>query len=142
MTIRRSTRFALVVLLLLSLLASQPSRANQGSYDTIRVEDGDGNQSLYRVWLTWPQMLLTTPDGGAWVFFTGQAGTIDAPLLKHTDRTGWRMVVDPAGQNATTDWRVLGRGPDTTWLELAESSPQMGTAPCTSPVRQPGAVVT
>lgn len=45
-------------------------------------------------------------------------GTIDAPLAKHSTKTGWRMAVDPAGQRAVTDWRVLGRGPATTWLEL------------------------
>lgn len=46
------------------------------------------------------------------------SGTIDAPLAKHTTKTGWRMAVDPSGQRAVTDWRVLGRGPATTWLEL------------------------
>jgi tRNA pseudouridine32 synthase/23S rRNA pseudouridine746 synthase len=42
------------------------------------------------------------------------AGVIDAPLLKRTDRTGWRMVVDPGGakggQPATTEWRIMGVG--------------------------------
>lgn len=56
-----------------------------------------------------------------WAVVTGapevDAGTIDAPLRKRTDRSGWRMVVDPAGQRAVTDWRVLGRGPGLTWLE-------------------------
>ena len=28
------------------------------------------------------------------------------------------MVVDPAGQPALTDWRVLGEAPGVTWLEL------------------------
>ena len=46
------------------------------------------------------------------------AGTIDAPLLKHNEWAGWRMIVDPAGQRAVTDWRVLGRGAGLTWLEL------------------------
>jgi tRNA pseudouridine32 synthase/23S rRNA pseudouridine746 synthase len=46
------------------------------------------------------------------------SGTIDAKLAKHATKTGWRMAVDPAGQRAVTDWRVLGRGPATTWLEL------------------------
>ena len=46
-------------------------------------------------------------------------GLIEAPLLKRsTARDGWRMIVDPKGQAAVTDWRVLGRGPGTTWLEL------------------------
>ncbi len=47
------------------------------------------------------------------------SGTIDAPLLKHsTARSGWRMIVDPAGKAALTLWRVLGRADDLAWLEL------------------------
>lgn len=46
-------------------------------------------------------------------------GEIDAPLLKHsTARAGWRMAVDAKGQPAVTQWRLLGRGPGTAWLEL------------------------
>jgi tRNA pseudouridine32 synthase/23S rRNA pseudouridine746 synthase len=45
-------------------------------------------------------------------------GTIDAPLLRHTTKAGWRMRVDPAGQRAVTGWRVIGRAADITWLEL------------------------
>ena len=33
---------------------------------------------------------------------------IDAPLKKATRRSGWRMVIDPAGQRAVTEYRVLG----------------------------------
>ena len=51
------------------------------------------------------------------------AGTIDAPLLRRTNPTGWRMVVDPTGQRAVTDWRVLGRGDGMSWLEF---SPRTG----------------
>lgn len=46
------------------------------------------------------------------------SGTIDAPLLKRTDRQGWRMAVDQAGQPAITDWTIRGRAGETTWLEL------------------------
>lgn len=46
------------------------------------------------------------------------AGEVDAPLLKRTARTGWRMAVDPAGQPARTGWRVLGTAEDIAWLEL------------------------
>jgi len=49
---------------------------------------------------------------------TAEAGVVDAPLLKRTERTGWRMVVDPAGQRAVTEWRVLGRGGGLAWLEM------------------------
>lgn len=48
----------------------------------------------------------------------GDEGRIDLPLRKITDRTGWRMVVDPAGAAAATEWRVLGRTDAMTWLEL------------------------
>jgi tRNA pseudouridine32 synthase/23S rRNA pseudouridine746 synthase len=48
----------------------------------------------------------------------GKAGTIDAPLLRLNTRGGWRMIVDQAGKPAVTDWRLLGRGDDTAWLEL------------------------
>jgi tRNA pseudouridine32 synthase / 23S rRNA pseudouridine746 synthase len=45
-------------------------------------------------------------------------GTIDAPLKKDTRRTGWRMEIDPAGQRAITDYRVLGVANNRAWLEL------------------------
>jgi 23S rRNA-/tRNA-specific pseudouridylate synthase len=48
----------------------------------------------------------------------GDGGVVDAPLRRISDRQGWRMVVDPAGQRAVTDWRVLGRAPGLTWLEM------------------------
>jgi tRNA pseudouridine32 synthase / 23S rRNA pseudouridine746 synthase len=49
----------------------------------------------------------------------GEAGVIEAPLLKRsTKAAGWRMLVDAKGQPAVTEWRVLGRGPGMTWLEL------------------------
>ena len=47
-----------------------------------------------------------------------EAGVVNAPLLKQVDRSGWRIVVDPAGQAAQTEWRVLGRASGLTWLEL------------------------
>lgn len=52
-----------------------------------------------------------------------QHGTIDAPLVRRSTRNGWRMVVDPDGMAATTDWRMLGCCHDTAWLEL---SPRTG----------------
>jgi tRNA pseudouridine32 synthase/23S rRNA pseudouridine746 synthase/23S rRNA pseudouridine1911/1915/1917 synthase len=45
-------------------------------------------------------------------------GTIDAPLLKQTRRIGWRMEIDPAGQRAITEYRVLGSADGRSWLEL------------------------
>ncbi len=46
------------------------------------------------------------------------SGLIDRPLARHSDRDGWRMRPDPSGQPARTAWRVLGRAPGLTWLEL------------------------
>ncbi len=57
-----------------------------------------------------------------WAVVTGHpgepAGQIDRPLLKINERSGWRMVVDPNGAAAATDWRVLGQDARHTWLEL------------------------
>jgi tRNA pseudouridine32 synthase/23S rRNA pseudouridine746 synthase len=45
-------------------------------------------------------------------------GIVDAPLLKTSLASFWRMVVDAGGQAAVTEWRVRGRGPGIAWLEL------------------------
>ncbi|HYZ41894.1 MAG TPA: RNA pseudouridine synthase [Stellaceae bacterium] len=45
-------------------------------------------------------------------------GRIEASLKKLTRNTGWRMVVDPAGQTAITDYRVCGEVEGRAWLEL------------------------
>ncbi len=47
-----------------------------------------------------------------------ESGTIHAPLARREAKTGWRMAIDPAGQKAVTDWRVLGRAGGLCWLEL------------------------
>ncbi len=46
------------------------------------------------------------------------AGIVSAPLLKRSARDGWRMVVDAAGQDATTAWTLRGSDGATSWLEL------------------------
>lgn len=57
-----------------------------------------------------------------WAVVSGEpgaeAGTVDAPLAKRTRPGGWQMAVDPAGQPARTDWRVLARAGGLAWLEL------------------------
>jgi len=53
----------------------------------------------------------------------GRAGHINLPLLKVSERSGWRMVADARGAAAATDWRVLGQDARQTWLEL---HPQTG----------------
>ena len=46
-------------------------------------------------------------------------GRIEVPLAKQPRGTvGWRMVVDPQGQTAVTDYRVLGAAGGRAWLEL------------------------
>ena len=46
------------------------------------------------------------------------SGTVDLALGRRDASRGWWMQVDPAGQEAVTDWRVLGRGGGRSWLEL------------------------
>ena len=46
------------------------------------------------------------------------SGTADAPLLKVSTKSGWRMQAGPGGQMAVSDWRVLGRADGMTWLEV------------------------
>ncbi len=46
-------------------------------------------------------------------------GRVEAPLLKTTRKDGgWRMNIDPKGQAAATNYRVLGSGNGLSWLEL------------------------
>ena len=47
-----------------------------------------------------------------------EEGRIETGLKKLTRSTGWRMVVDPAGQRAITDYRVRGVAAGRSWLEL------------------------
>ncbi len=48
-----------------------------------------------------------------------RSGTIDAPLRRHSTKAGWRMVHDPGGQRAVTDWQLRGQASDIAWLELS-----------------------
>ena len=50
-------------------------------------------------------------------------GVFDWPLLKLNTRSGWSVKVSDKGQTAVTRYKVLGRGPGMTWLEL---SPETG----------------
>jgi tRNA pseudouridine32 synthase/23S rRNA pseudouridine746 synthase/23S rRNA pseudouridine1911/1915/1917 synthase len=57
-----------------------------------------------------------------WAIVEGQPaegeGRMETGLKKLTRSTGWRMVVDPAGQRAITDYRLLGAADGRAWLEL------------------------
>jgi hypothetical protein len=44
----------------------------QPSFDGLRLQQ-NGVILPYGVWFQWPPLLLTTPDGGGWAFFTAQA---------------------------------------------------------------------
>ena len=46
------------------------------------------------------------------------AGTIDQPILKVSDRRGWRMVADAAGRHAVTDYRVRAHDGRRSWIEF------------------------
>ncbi len=48
----------------------------------------------------------------------GDSGTVTAKLLKKSGPTGWRVTIDAKGQDAASDWRVLGRGDGITLLEV------------------------
>jgi tRNA pseudouridine32 synthase/23S rRNA pseudouridine746 synthase/23S rRNA pseudouridine1911/1915/1917 synthase len=45
-------------------------------------------------------------------------GRIETGLKKQTRSTGWRMILDPAGQRAVTDYRLRGSVDGRAWLEL------------------------
>jgi tRNA pseudouridine32 synthase/23S rRNA pseudouridine746 synthase/23S rRNA pseudouridine1911/1915/1917 synthase len=45
-------------------------------------------------------------------------GRVETGLKKLTRGTGWRIVVDPGGQRAVTDYRLLGSTAGRSWLEL------------------------
>lgn len=49
-----------------------PPEAAQPAYSVLRIDDAGIGRS-YRVWEEWVPQIVTTPDGGAWIFFTAQA---------------------------------------------------------------------
>jgi RluA family pseudouridine synthase len=57
-----------------------------------------------------------------WAVVEGQPpeteGRMESDLRKLSRGSGWRMIVDPAGQRAITDYRVCGTAPGRAWLEL------------------------
>jgi tRNA pseudouridine32 synthase/23S rRNA pseudouridine746 synthase len=48
----------------------------------------------------------------------GETGVVAMPLRRYSDPRGWRMVAGPGGQEAVSEWRLLGRGADMSWLEV------------------------
>src|SRR5215471_12743725 len=49
---------------------------------------------------------------------SGAEGRIETGLKKRSRSSGWRMIVDPAGQRAVTDYRIRGTANGRAWLEL------------------------
>ena len=47
-----------------------------------------------------------------------EQGVFDMPLLKLNTRSGWSVKVSDKGQPSLTRYKVLGRAPGMTWLEL------------------------
>jgi tRNA pseudouridine32 synthase / 23S rRNA pseudouridine746 synthase len=45
-------------------------------------------------------------------------GRIDIPLAKRDESRGWWMKADKIGLPSASTWKVMGRGPDLTWLAL------------------------
>lgn len=61
-------------------------------------------------------------DKTYWAIVQGRpasdSGRIEVPLLKRTVGQAWRMVPDPAGLAAVTEWRLRGHADGVSWLEL------------------------
>ncbi len=58
---------------------------------TCSAVDDNGIGRAYRVWEEWVPEVVTTPDGGAWVFFTAQIRTSEG----NTDRRLFASRFDP-----------------------------------------------
>ncbi len=51
--------------------APLPPEVPQPAFEVFRIDDA-GTGRAYRVWEEWVPQVVTTPDGGAWTFFTAQ----------------------------------------------------------------------
>lgn len=79
----------------------------QDSYDVIRVGSDEGAAIPYVVWVDWTPTIVTTPDGGAWAFFSAQPfntegagarGRLYAARFSPESRTWGPATVIPGGQ--------------------------------------------
>ncbi|MGH2534499.1 MAG: hypothetical protein ACRDJW_19705, partial [Thermomicrobiales bacterium] len=72
MVVGRVRVFAIVLAALAVLgTATSLGAVSQPSYDTIRIEE-EGAGIPYQVWVEWTPLIVTTPDGGAWAFFSAE----------------------------------------------------------------------
>ncbi len=67
-----------------------PPEVAQPAYEVFRIGD-DGIGRAYRVWEEWVPQVVTTPDGGAWTFFTAQVRTDEG----YRDRRLYASRFDP-----------------------------------------------
>src|ERR671912_1772187 len=79
-----------------------PPEVSQPAYDVLRVDD-NGLGRAYRVWEEWVPQVVTTPDGGAWAFFTAQIRTPEG----NADRRLFASRFDP-GLRVWMPARVIG----------------------------------
>jgi hypothetical protein len=74
--IRPSVLLLAVAALLLAAPSSAAGQGAQPSYDVLRIEQ-DGAVTPYNIWVDWLPLVVATPDGGAWAFFSAQAKKAD-----------------------------------------------------------------
>src|SRR5919107_2244306 len=84
--------------------APPPPEVSQPAYEVLRVDD-NGIGRAYRVWEEWVPQVVTTPDGGAWAFFTAQIRTEDGYANRHL----YASRFDPESK-VWQPARVLGSG--------------------------------
>lgn len=77
----RSVAALFVVALVVASLPSTSAAQSQPSYDTLRIEH-DGVGLPYQVWADWRPLLISTPDNGAWVFFSADAAPTNGIFTK------------------------------------------------------------
>jgi hypothetical protein len=72
---RRLAALSVVVAILVAGGAAGAQQVQPG-YDVIRMADENGDAIPYAIWVAWSPTIVTTPDGGAWAFFSAlPAGT-------------------------------------------------------------------
>jgi len=63
---------AVLTAVALTLPGTAVAQPTQPSYDVLRLAE-DGTVLPYKIWVEWTPLVITTPDNGAWAFFSAQA---------------------------------------------------------------------
>lgn len=74
---RLVTVVATIALVMTGISSRAAAQEVQNSYDVIRVAADDGVAIPYVLWVDWTPTIVTTPDGGAWAFFSAQPFNTD-----------------------------------------------------------------